>query len=68
MNKLTDESPMPFGIHKGEKMKDVPADYLLYLWNIGVWNQKDRPIHEYIRESMSALEMDAPDVIVEHKP
>jgi hypothetical protein len=65
---LTDESPMPFGAHKGEKMKDVDAGYLLYLWNIGVWNQKGRPVHEYIKNAMSALEMDAPDVIVEHRP
>ena len=29
---LTDESPMPFGKHKGTEMANVPADYLLWLW------------------------------------
>ncbi len=29
--KLTDDSPMPFGKHRGEKMADVPASYLLWL-------------------------------------
>ncbi len=31
MAKLTDDSLMPFGIHKGKKMLDVPASYLLFL-------------------------------------
>ena len=29
--KLTDDSPMPFGKHKGAPMQDVPAAYLDYL-------------------------------------
>lgn len=29
---LTDESIMPMGKHKGEKMIDVPAKYLLYMY------------------------------------
>lgn len=28
---MKDEDLMPFGIHKGKKMIDVPADYLLWL-------------------------------------
>lgn len=31
--KLTDESLMPFGKHKGEKMANVPASYLLWLYD-----------------------------------
>ncbi len=31
---LTDNSPMPFGkAHKGKKMANVPASYLLWLYN-----------------------------------
>lgn len=29
---MTDESIMPFGKYKGEKMANVPADYLLWLY------------------------------------
>ena len=29
--KLTDDSTMPFGRHKGRKFQDVPADYMLWL-------------------------------------
>lgn len=29
--KLTDESLMPFGKHKGEKLANVPARYLLFI-------------------------------------
>jgi hypothetical protein len=28
---LTDQSLMPFGQHKGEKLANVPARYLLYI-------------------------------------
>lgn len=38
---LTDESQMPFGKYgpkQGDcrKLRDIPADYLLYLWEDGV--------------------------------
>ena len=29
---MTDNSPMPFGKYKGSKMINVPADYLLHLY------------------------------------
>lgn len=32
---MTDEDLMPFGKFKGEKMINVPADYLLWLYNNG---------------------------------
>jgi uncharacterized protein (DUF3820 family) len=30
---LTDESKMPFGKYKGDQMINVPANYLLFLYN-----------------------------------
>lgn len=71
--RLTDESQMPFGKYgptKGDPrvMADVPASYLLFLWDAGEWQNKWRPVHEYIKENFSALEMDAPDYIVTHRP
>jgi hypothetical protein len=35
----TDASIMPFGKHSGTRLEDVPAQYLLWLWDNGV--------HEY---------------------
>jgi len=29
---MTDESIMPFGKYKGEKMANIPPDYLLWLY------------------------------------
>ena len=48
-------------------MEDVPASYLLWLWEEGYWN-KPGELHDYIAESFTALLMDAPDFIVKHKP
>ncbi len=33
MTKLSDTSPMPFGKYKGDDMEDIPASYLMWLWN-----------------------------------
>ncbi len=65
--KLTDESAMPFGKHKGEKMENVPARYLLWLWEDGHWS-KPAPLHDYIAESFSALSQESRDFIVTHFP
>ena len=32
---LDDNSPMPFGKYRGKKMIDVPASYLLWLYENG---------------------------------
>ena len=29
---MDDNTPMPFGIHKGKKLANVPADYLIWLY------------------------------------
>lgn len=31
MEELEDDSMMPFGIHEGKTMEEVPAEYLLWL-------------------------------------
>jgi uncharacterized protein (DUF3820 family) len=33
--KMDDNSIMPFGKHKGEKLANVPPGYLLYLYDAG---------------------------------
>ena len=36
MPQLSDTSLMPFGKHKGKRMIDVPAKYLLWLYENGL--------------------------------
>lgn len=52
MPKLTDESLMPFGKHKGVAMANVPAQYLLLLDREGCDNPE---VAEYIYENMEIL-------------
>ena len=62
---MTDTDLMPFGKYKGTPMEDVPASYLLWLWNENVQHPG---VRKYIIDSFSALEKDAPDVIVKVRP
>lgn len=53
LEKVTDETPFPFGRHKGTKMANVPADYLLY------WFEKkslSKPFVEYVESHYSQLQ------------
>lgn len=57
---LTDESPMPFGKHKGEKMANVPASYLLWIYD--EWTLPNprfgfvhKEVKEYIEENLDVL-------------
>jgi len=52
MAKLTDNMPMPFGKHKGEAMANVPASYLIFLYDN---NLPDGNVKAYIEENMDAL-------------
>lgn len=67
MDLITDQSPMPFGKHKGTAMEAIPAKYLLWLWDNGVYAEQS-PMHHYILGSFSALETEAKDYIVQHPP
>ncbi len=47
---LNDDSPMPWGKHKGTKMENVPDNYLKWLYD----NEKvDSPVKDYIEEYMN---------------
>lgn len=56
MEKLTDESPMPWGKYKDKKMEDVPADYLLWCYDTG---KTCRLVKEYVRDNLDVLKMQA---------
>ena len=60
MAKLTDDSKMPFGKHKGEKMENVPARYLLWLYGeMEAKKQSQGPVFRYIKDNLKALEKEA---------
>lgn len=56
MNKLTDSDLMPYGKHKGKKMIDVPADYLIWCHD----NDKCSPtVRAYIEDNLEVLNKEA---------
>jgi hypothetical protein len=69
---FTDEDEITFGKYMGRKMKKVPASYLLWLWENGMWREtlsnRTDPVRLYIIENFHALETECPDRIIEHRP
>ncbi len=59
---LTDDDPMPFGKWKGTRMKDVPAEYLHFLWSNGKAQEQDA-VANYIRSRIAALRKEYDDGI-----
>ena len=53
---LKDDSLMPYGKHKGKKMKDIPASYLLWLFTSRNYNNE---VKRYILNNMAAIESKA---------
>jgi uncharacterized protein (DUF3820 family) len=52
---MTDNDTMPFGKYKGEKMANIPADYLVWLYENGkcfgeVKNYLDENIDDLVAE------------------
>lgn len=53
---LSDLSPMPFGKYRGKAMQDVPAKYLLWLYDSKV----DHPaVRAYIIDNLQVLRQEA---------
>lgn len=49
---MTDNSLMPFGKYKGQKMANVPSDYLLWIFE----NNKCTPeVAKYIAENLDVI-------------
>jgi uncharacterized protein (DUF3820 family) len=59
---LQDDSPMPFGKHKGVPMQDVPETYLHYLWHNGMKGE-NTSVADYIRRNMDVLKQENDDLI-----
>lgn len=49
---MNDNSIMPFGIHKGEALANVPAKYLLWLYK--KWHCRGE-LKKYIEENIEVL-------------
>ncbi len=53
---MDDNSLMPFGEHKGKKMANVPAKYLLWAYD-QTWIRGD--VKKYIEENLDVLKIQA---------
>ena len=53
MAALRDTDLMPFGLHRGKQMIDVPAKYLLYLKDNGL---RKGNVMSYILDNLEVLE------------
>ena len=51
---LTDDSPMPFGEHKGTALRDVPSGYLLWLLR-QEWIKSWRGLYDYLIDRQDVL-------------
>lgn len=49
---FTDSTPMPIGKHRGKAMVNIPAPYLLWLFNAGC---DHAGIRQYIQDNMESL-------------
>jgi len=62
-----------FGKYKGAEFDEVPASYLLWLWDKedGLWcdeSVRNKPLRDYIIHSFKALQQECPDKLVYHGP
>jgi uncharacterized protein (DUF3820 family) len=65
---LTDNDVMTFGTHKDKRLENVPASYLLWLWDEGWHARTNEPLGAYLKDSLTALLKEKPDYILKHKP
>jgi len=65
--KLQDQSYMPFGKHRNERMEDVPASYLHYLYINGIRESNadsdQGRVCRYIFDNLQSLKQEYPDGI-----
>jgi uncharacterized protein (DUF3820 family) len=52
MSNMTDESLMPYGKFEGQKMANVPAKYLLWLYDE---NKCTGNVRQYIKDNLDVL-------------
>ena len=52
---MEDNSTMPFGKYKGEKMANIPPDYLIWIFEN---NKCSAEVAKYIAENMDCLKQE----------
>lgn len=52
MKEFDDNSIMPFGKHRGEKLANVPAEYLIYMYDEG---RLYGGLKQYVDDNMQSL-------------
>lgn len=52
---IPDTVIMPFGKHKGEKLANIPADYLVYIYEHG---KCYGTIRQYIQDNLEVLRVE----------
>ena len=59
-NDYTDKMPMPFGKYVGKPLADVPASYLIWLYDTSEKGKRlsDKKLSKYIEDNMQALQME----------
>ncbi len=67
MPTLTDKDQIPFGKHKGMKMEDVPAEYILYMYSLikpiapNKMTLTQKMFVNYVEDNKQVLEKQAKD-------
>jgi uncharacterized protein (DUF3820 family) len=56
---ISEKIIIPFGKHKGKKLANVPASYLIYLYDEGIL--KYGTIKDYVKENEDMLREEAKD-------
>ncbi len=59
MEELIDDSLMPYGQYQGRKMIDVPASYLIWLYDNGKCSPQ---VQKYVKDSYDALIQELQDL------
>ena len=58
MKQLTDNCQMSYGKHKGAEMANIPADYLIWIYDN---NKCDIRVKLYIEENMDVIQQELRD-------
>ena len=70
---MSDNDEITFGKYNGTPIGKVPASYLLWLWENGMYRANVKgadndPVRLYIIQNFHALETECSDRIIEHRP
>jgi len=61
---ISEETIMPFGKHSGEKLANVPADYLIYMYDSG---KLYGTIRQYVQENEELLRKEVKEIKSKYK-